>query len=218
MKKILFLGDSITDSHRLWLPPEYEGLGDGFVKLVSDALKNCEEPVQIINKGHDGLTLPGLISRLPQDCYGLQPDIVSILIGINDVGVSRNTGISLKARQFPEQFEYLIQGILENTGARILCLGPFLFPHPEEYLNWIPETLRAEHWILEISANYQLPFCPLQETLNQEAKRQGYDALTTDGIHPTAAGNQIICSQWLSLYHRYCAPPQKALRQRLSSE
>ena len=163
----------------------------------------CDRVEELARAAGEKFGVPYFTSA--KECYAaMQPDIVSILIGINDVGVSRNTGISLKARQFPEQFEYLIQGILENTGARILCLGPFLFPHPEEYLNWIPETLRAEHWISEISANYQLPFCPLQETLNQEAKRQGYDALTTDGIHPTAAGNQIICAQWLSLYHRYC--------------
>ena len=200
MKKILFLGDSITDSHRLWLPLEYGGLGDGFVKMAADTLSKRHEQVQIINKGHDGLTLSGLIGSLQRDCYELTPDVISILIGINDIGISMNTGISLKSQHFPEHFEYLIQNLLANTSAELMCLGPFIFPHPEEYLNWIPETLRAEHWIAKITAKYQIPFCPLHEFLNKKAEQTDYDTLTIDGIHPTEKANKYICEKWLSLY------------------
>lgn len=201
MKKLLFLGDSVTDSHRLWLPAKYEGLGNGFVKMAADALKRQGESVQIINKGHDGLTLARLIDRLPTDCLALQPDVVTILIGINDVGVSKSTGISLESRQFPKRFQSLVQDLLADTRARILCLGPFIFPYPEEYLNWIPETLRAEHWIAETCAKYHIPFLPLHDYLNKKAGQMGYGALTIDGIHPTSAGHKIICEKWLSLYN-----------------
>lgn len=200
MKKLLFLGDSITDSHRLWLPDDPDGLGDGFVKMISDSLQNQNETLQIINRGHDGLTLPHLIRNLERDCFCLKPDVITVLIGINDVGVSMQTGVSLEAQQFEQQFFHLTEMLCKHTDADLLFMAPFIFPHPREYMNWIPETLVAETVIQKAAARYQTPFCPLHDSLNKMAGEYGYDTLTIDGIHPTRFGAECIRDKWLSLY------------------
>lgn len=200
-QKIVFLGDSITDANRLWLPAPYEGLGNGFVYLAAQALKKQNKNISVINKGIDGLTLPSLIRSLSRDCYSLQPDIVSILIGINDVGISMNTGISLKEQHFCEQFDLLLQSIQAHTNAKILCMTPFIFPFPECYLNWIPETLRAEHWIQEAAQKYHIPVFSLHAPLNHAAEGLGYQLLTVDGIHLAPEGTRLLAGHWLNLYH-----------------
>lgn len=200
MKKLLFLGDSITDSHRLWLPSEYEGLGDGFVKMIADKLKPQNDDIEIINRGHDGLTLPHLIQNLERDCFCLNPDVITILIGINDVGVSMQTAVSLREQQFKTCFLEMIESIRQHTDVTLLLMSPFIFPHPLEYQNWIPETLYAEDVIRKAATSYDIPFCSLHDTLNKAAEAYGYDAITTDGIHLTEMGSQYICDSWMKLY------------------
>lgn len=100
MKTFLFLGDSITDSHRLW-QPENGGLGDGYVKMLSGIAAEKHFPAAFINKGHDGFTLPSLLRKLPIDCYPSSPDFITILIGINDIAVSRNCGFLFPRKHLP---------------------------------------------------------------------------------------------------------------------
>ena len=76
MKNFVFLGDSITDAERLWIP-EYNGLGNGYVQLLAEKLSNN---FNVINKGHDTFTLPFLLRNLECDCLSFFPAAVSILI------------------------------------------------------------------------------------------------------------------------------------------
>ena len=111
MKNFVFLGDSITDAGRLWLP-EYNGLGNGYVKILSEKLS---DKFSVINKGHGSFTLPFLLRNLTTDCLSLSPAAVSILIGINDVGVAKNTGKSLRAQEFASNYDTLIRRLLEAS-------------------------------------------------------------------------------------------------------
>ena len=141
MKNFVFLGDSITDAGRLWLP-EYNGLGNGYVKILSEKLS---DKFSVINKGHGSFTLPFLLRNLTTDCLSLSPAAVSILIGINDVGVAKNTGKSLRAQEFASNYDTLIRRLLEASIPSVFLMSPFLFSRPQEYLNWLPELREAEH-------------------------------------------------------------------------
>ena len=172
MKNFVFLGDSITDAGRLWLP-EY--------------------------KGHGSFTLPFLLRNLTTDCLSLSPAAVSILIGINDVGVAKNTGKSLRAQEFASNYDTLIRRFLEASIPSVFLMSPFLFSRPQEYLNWLPELREAEHTIETLARQYQLPFLPLQDRM-QEAEKYGTDALTPDGIHLTAFGHELLAKWWLEAF------------------
>lgn len=195
MKNFVFLGDSITDAERLWIP-EYNGLGNGYVQLLAEKLSNN---FNVINKGHDTFTLPFLLRNLECDCLSFSPAAASILIGINDIGVAKNTGKSLRAQEFAYNYDTLIRRLLEASISSVFLLSPFVFSRPQEYLNWLPEVREVENTMEALARQYQLPFLPLQERM-QEAEKYGTDALTPDGIHLTAFGHELLAKWWLEAF------------------
>ena len=196
MKNFVFLGDSITDAERLWLP-EYNGLGNGYVKILAEKLSG---EFTSINKGHDTFTLPFLLRNLKTDCLSFSPAAVSILIGINDIGVAKNTGKSLRAQEFASNYDTLIRRLLEASISSVFLLSPFIFSRPQEYLNWLPEVREVENTIENLARQYQLPFLPLQERMQESEKQYGTEMLTPDGIHLTPFGHELLEKWWLEAF------------------
>lgn len=193
-EKILFLGDSITDAgHNL--DGEPDSLGDGYVRLAAERLS--DRNVRVVNKGHDGFTVPGLLRMLDMDCKEAKPDVVTVLIGCNDAGIVMNTGKSLKEQGFEENYDLLIRRILTETGARLLCMGPFIFPEPARYRLWIPVIREAEAIEKKAALEYGVQFIPLHDTLNEAAEREGVREITVDGIHLTPRGAEIVAQAWM---------------------
>lgn len=196
MKNFVFLGDSITDAERLWLP-EYKGLGNGYVQLLAEKLSH---EFTIINKGHDTFTLPFLLRNLETDCLSFSPAAVSILIGINDVGIAKNTGKSLRAQEFASNYDTLIRRLLEASISSVFLLGPFVFSRPQEYLNWLPEIREVENTIEALARQHQLPFLLLQDKMQEAEKEYGAEMLTPDGIHLTPFGHELLAKWWLEAF------------------
>lgn len=193
----VFAGDSITCANRLWLP-KAGGLGNGYVSMLEPALKTHFPDAVIYNKGYDGFTVPALHRRIKQDGLPKDTDYVTILIGINDIGVAMNTGVSLDELDFSGHYRRLLEEIRWMTDARLLCAGPFIFPHPREYANWIPCVKKAEKEIAVLTNDFAIPFLPLHDTLNEFAQKAGFEAVTTDGIHLTEAGHRHLASLLLA--------------------
>ena len=188
----LFLGDSITDANHLWLP-ETNGLGDGYVAMLADRLGS---DTLITNKGIDGFTVSALLERLQRGFLKGHPDVISLLIGINDIGVALNTGVTLEQLLFTENYRTVLMHLLD-TGAKLLCSGPFIFPHPQKYQIWIPYVLELEQIMEEIWSSLSVPFIPLHSYLTSLVKNGDYDAVTTDGIHLTAYGHKMLAEYLL---------------------
>ena len=188
----LFLGDSITDANHLWLP-ETNGLGDGYVAMLADRLGS---DTLITNKGIDGFTVSALLERLQRGFLKGHPDVISLLIGINDIGVALNTGVTLEQLLFTENYREVLMHLLD-TGATLLCSGPFIFPHPQKYQIWIPYVLELEQIMVEICESLSVSFIPLHSYLTSLVKNGDYDAVTTDGIHLTVYGHKMLAEYLL---------------------
>ena len=194
MPHLLCIGDSITDCSRLYSDSQ---LGNGYVSMIA---KKLRPQWQITNKGTDGFTLQRLLQNVPA-YLSLCPDVISILIGINDIALMMNTNrTSFQQQQMMEQFsenyrQFLDQ--LSGSKARLILMEPFVFPCPAYLRCWMPLLHTMSHEIREIAGEYQIPFIFLQEPLHAEAALYGYDRITTDGVHLTSQGHEVIASALL---------------------
>ena len=193
MKQILFLGDSITDCYHSFDP---DNLGEGYVRMIASHLSSQYE---VVNKGVDGYTLPSVKRMWNQVSSMYKPDIISILVGINDICMIETTGIDKEfaLEEFKLTYKTLIESIRKQFSGPIIIMEPFVFPKPEELKNWYCSLNKMNDLIKSIAEQYHLTFIPLWEDLLYAANTQGTDAITVDGVHLTPAGHEILKSQWI---------------------
>ena len=196
MKTLLFLGDSITDCNHYFDP---ENLGYGYVRMISEQINTPDINYQVLNKGNDGFTVPSVRRLWKRSWLNLKPDFITILIGINDLAVIKNTGITLSVglAEFREQYQALIDDIRMMTDCSILLMEPFIFPWPAEYTAWEEDLHTLSNLIQKHAVKNTLSFLPLWDELRTTAKSEGYSEITTDGIHLTPNGHKLIANKWL---------------------
>ena len=199
ISNLLFLGDSITDCNHFF---DTENLGYGYVRMISEQINASEKNYQVQNMGNDGFTVSAVRRLWKRKCLHVQPDLITILIGINDLAVIKNTGItpSVGFAQFCETYQNLLDEIRITADCPILLMEPFVFPRPAEYLLWEEELTIMNQMIKELAQSNGAEFLPLWESLRGAEKDLGLSQITTDGIHLTAAGHQIIAERWMNFY------------------
>ena len=197
MRTYLFLGDSITDCNHYFDP---EALGFGYVRMIHETLSKAQMPPQIINKGNDGSTVSSVRRVWKNFCTELSPDLITILIGINDLSVifENQLTLSVALSEFRSRYEALIADIRQTTSCPILLMETFVFPHPAYFASWKSPLAQMNQIISHLAKENNLYFLPLWESLTAAAKTYGYSALTTDGIHLTPQGHELIATRWLT--------------------
>lgn len=193
MTRLLCLGDSITDCGRLFEAPP---LGNGYVQMLSRMLHEHETDWEIYNLGTDGFTTARILDRASMFFLPLQPGIITLLAGINDIGLMMNTDRTPPQQEEMmqktlSQYRELLQ-ILSKAECPVILMEPFIFPWPQEYRNWIPHIRTLSRGIERLAQEFRFPYLRLHDTLNAAAIERGMDALTTDGIHLTSAGHKIL--------------------------
>lgn len=202
--RILFQGDSITDCGR-----DYNNdaqLGRGYAHLVASSLGFSEPGAHtFINKGISGNRIVDLYARIKRDIINYQPDVMSILIGVNDVwhelGESPN---GVDADKFFKIYSMLIEEIKEALPSiKIMILEPFVLEACSTEANWEYfniETKKRAEMAKKIAEKYSLPFIPLQDGFDALAKKAENSYWLGDGVHPTGAGHEYIKNEWLKSY------------------
>ena len=194
MGLIVFLGDSITDAGRKESPNQ---LGYGYVNIFSEQLNKQNQQLNIINKGVDGQFTEQIAQSLHPECIFLHPDYVSILVGINDIGLLVASDVSEQEKLYMLEdsiraYHEMLFDLSRETTAKIITLEPFIFPKDGAFEEWIPWQKKMSKNIRKLARNYGASFVPLQEPLEQKIQELGYDAITTDGMHLTSTGHEIL--------------------------
>ena len=211
MMKIIFFGDSITDFGRNKERDDADSsLGYGFVRIIADRLIG-EKPgeIKILNRGYSGDRIIDLYARLKKDCINLAPDVVSILVGINDVWheIAEKNGIDIE--RFEEIYRMLIEDLKKALPATaiILC-EPFVLPggatesdndNPDRYEKFC-EIYNYAAIVKKLANEYELLFLPLQEAFTEKAKKYSPSLFLSDGVHPNIAGVNLIAGEWVKLF------------------
>ena len=205
IKTSLFQGDSITDARR-----DREGINGygpdmeyGYAALVAGKLlvANIDREFSCINRGISGNRVVDLYARWKIDALNLKPDLLSILIGVNDTWheFSRQNGVEL------ERYEKIYRMLLEWTKAelpevRLVLCEPFCLLSELVTQEWIDEVKQRSIIVKKLAAEFGATFVPLQELLeNASAKANDNLKILRDGVHPTLLGSQLIADQWLKI-------------------
>lgn len=197
MKIFLFQGDSITDASRVDDNEDNFGLGCGYPLLVSAELsKNKKDEFRFINRGVSGDRITDVYARIKEDIINLKPDYMSILIGVNDVAHELTMSCGVVTEKFEKIYGMLIEEIKEALPQiRIIIMEPFVLKGSATSELW--ERYKADvkshaDAAKRVAEKYKLCFVPLQEKFNEACADGNTRYWSVDGVHPTAAGHQII--------------------------
>ena len=203
--RILFQGDSITDADRNW--GDDNKLGAGYARLVEASLGLDEPGVHtFVNKGISGNRIVDLYARIKRDIINYKPDVMSILIGVNDVWheVGDNPN-GVDAEKFYKIYKMLIEEIKEALpNIKIMILEPFVLDGgaTHEHLDYfVEETKKRAEKARQIAKDFSLPFIELQSGFDELCKSAPSTYWLGDGVHPTAKGHEFIKREWLKAYY-----------------
>ncbi len=205
--KILFYGDSITDMARLRENPQVPySLGVGYPNLIAAELQYTDpEGYEVLNLGISGNRIVDLYARIKADVWNHQPDVLSILIGVNDVWheLGSQNGVDI------ERWEKVYRMLIEDTkkklpNLKIIILEPFVlegtattFEGRYERFLEVKEYAKVAKKIAE---DYGACFVSLQNLFDEVAAKHGGAYYLYDGVHPTAAGSKLIANEWLKVF------------------
>ena len=206
MKTILFQGDSITESGRYRQNPK--NMGSGYAAMAAGWVE-YEHPGEYtcLNRGIGGDRITDLYAKIQENLINLKPDIVSILIGVNDIWGGVTDDIGNSPEKFERVYRWIVREIQEKLPeTKILLLGPYVIEgsgtcNSEEYPNrWelmrdgVAEMAKATQRVAE---DFSLAYVPLQEAFDEALTKAPSTYWTIEGVHPTPAGYEIIKRQWL---------------------
>jgi acyl-CoA thioesterase I len=196
--RVVLVGDSITDAGRR-VDTEF-GLGHGYAARVAGVCGR--HGVEVLNRGVNGHRVVDLQARWDVDVLALEPDLVSIKIGVNDTWRRYDAGEATSVEQFEAGYRDLIDRTRAGApGAEIVLVEPFLVPVRAEQWAWREDLDPKIQVVRRLAVEHGLPLVatdgPFAEAV--AASGSGPQAWAYDGVHPTPAGHDLLARAWLSV-------------------
>ena len=199
--KILFQGDSITDAGRN--REDYHDLGKGYPLYAAENIKKAHPDVEFefIDLGIGGSQTKDLVERLENDFINIRPDIVSILIGVNDTWHHASLKDWIPNEVFEERYRTVLTEIKNKTNAKIMMIEPFLGPVEDKL--FFREDLNAKIDIVrKLALEFADVYLPLDGLFYSEFTLRDHLTYLPDGVHPSALGAEFVGD----LYAKYINP------------
>jgi lysophospholipase L1-like esterase len=197
---ILFQGDSITDSGRNY--KKDENLGTGYVALAAlwYSAMYPEKKVKFFNRGIKGNGIRDLCKRWQKDTLNLRPDVISILIGINDTLGKYFWGRPTTVAEFENDYRTIIQQTHDNLNCKIVLMEPFSIIVNQDQLRLREDLNPKIEVVRKLSEEFGTLLIPLDKIFEEAVKKREPQFWTQDGIHPTPVGHALIAQSWLKAF------------------
>jgi lysophospholipase L1-like esterase len=194
--RVLFQGDSITDGNRGRSADPNHILGHGYAFIIAAKHGAAFPALQLdfMNRGVSGNTVLDLDKRWQKDTLDLNPDVLSVLIGVNDQG----RGIPL------DQYEQIYEKLLADAKAAnpnlkfVLC-EPFGLPvgkRAENWESWADGLRQRQAVVAKLAKKHGAALVYFQRAFDEAVKRAPAAYWIWDGVHPTYSGHQIMADEW----------------------
>ena len=201
---ILFQGDSITDGNRGRSEDPNHIMGHGYAFTIASRVgaDYPEKRYRFYNRGISANKVTDLEKRWQTDTLDLKPDVLSILVGVNDansVVFNRQPSVSV------EQYQNVYQALLEKTMALfpeillVLC-EPFVLKVGRMNEKWeasYSDMLKRQAIVRKLAEKYNAVFVGFQEVFDKACEKVPCDYWIWDGVHPTVAGHELMAREWM---------------------
>ena len=197
--RILFQGDSITDAGRDY--SDYHELGQGYPKYAAELIRDrFDDPkngtIEFINLGISGNRTRDLRGRWQKDCIDLQPDIASIMIGINDTWRAFDSNDPTPVEAFEDNYRYLLGEIKAHTNAKILLLEPYVLPDVPAKDAWRADLDPKIQAVRRLARGFADAYIPTDGLLAAACVQQEPSHWSGDGVHPNENGSRFIAAYY----------------------
>jgi len=201
---LLFIGDSITDAGRARPVGEQtkDKLGHGYVNLVAAALSAAcpDRAIRVLNTGISGNTVRDLDSRWQTDMLDLNPDWLSIMIGINDVwrnfGSPEQKAAHVPAEEYEQTLNRLVESARPGLNGLILMTPYYIEPNRAEPMRAMMDDYSAI--VTQLAARHDAVLVDTQAAFDSVLEHIHPTFIAGDRVHPFLIGHMIIARAWLN--------------------
>jgi lysophospholipase L1-like esterase len=200
--QILFQGDSITDGNRGRSADPNHILGHGYVFIIAAKYGAAfpERNLNFMNRGVSGNKVADLAARWQKDTLDLKPDLLSILIGVNDA-------LRVPVEQYEETYDKLLQQTLAALPkVRLVLCEPFTLPVGAKkavWEEWSADVKTRQAVVEKLAAKYHAPVVHFQKVFDEACQRAPADYWIWDGVHPTYRGHQLMADEWVRVVAQF---------------
>ena len=195
--RILFQGDSITDAGRD--KRNYHDMGNGYPKYAAKLIAEAhpELDIEFINLGISGNRTDQLFDRMSKDLIELQPDIVSVFIGINDIWHRYgNDRVKTTDAQIETNYRAILERIRKETNAKIIMMVPYILDC-EDKVQTRADLPALQAIVRKLASEYADILVPLDEQFEEALKTQPEPHYySNDAVHPNPNGAAFIGARY----------------------
>ena len=203
---ILFQGDSITDAgrkHNETNPNNAGALGGGYAFMAGSELlyKHAPKNLRVYNKGISGNKVYQLAERWEADCLALKPNVLSLLIGVNDFWHTLTNNYTGTVDTYQKDLDALLDRTKKALpGVKLVIGEPFAVKGIKAVDDkWYPAFDAYRRAAKELAGRHGAAFIPYQAIFDKAAQTAPGVYWTYDGVHPSIAGSQLMAHAWLQL-------------------
>lgn len=206
--RLLFQGDSITDMK--WGRNQNDRnhyLGHSYVYLIAARLgvDMPQAKLDVYNRGMSGHTVGDLRRRWTKDAINMKPDLLSILIGVNDVGRNVRGGgdAGVDTAAWEADYRFILDASrAANPKLRIVLLDPFVVASGRlrdaaAFKKWRTQVERLIPIVGKLAADYDAVHVQTQSVFDAASKAVSQEQWIWDGVHPLPQGHELIARNWL---------------------
>ncbi|MEJ2596664.1 MAG: SGNH/GDSL hydrolase family protein [bacterium] len=201
---VLFQGDSITDAgrnKRQELPNNAWSFGMGYANHIASFLLEMlpGKDLTMYNRGISGNKVYQLAERWDKDCLELEPDVLSILIGVNDYWHFRNGEYDGTPEIYEEDFRSLLTRTKDALpDLKLVICQPFILTGTSAVdESWVEPFSAYQGIAKKISDEFGAVWVPFQEAFDRAIELADPTYWASDGVHPSMAGAQLMARTWL---------------------
>jgi lysophospholipase L1-like esterase len=209
---VLFQGDSITDAgrdrRRQQNANDARALGSGYALLAASRLL-ADRPaagLKIYNRGISGNKVFQLADRWDDDCLALKPDVLSILIGVNDLWHKLNGQYDGTIEIYERDYRALLERTRKALPqVKLVICEPFVLRCGAVNEKWFPDFDGYRAAAKRVATDVRAVFVPFQSMFDEAVQEAPPAYWAADGVHPTVAGAQRMADAWLKTVSATCA-------------